>query len=134
MKFQQPQREDIGFQISPMVDVIFQLLVFFLLASTLASYQEYVKNLPVSTECKELSEKQLEVIVNVTEDGKIILGRTQYTPESLKSHLLSFGDPAKISIYIRGDKRVAWDEIRKVVKACAEVGISNMFFGTYSSK
>jgi len=134
MQFGKIIRRDVGFQIAPMADIIFQLLIFFMLVTVVKESAEYVQNLPRATEGKEILGRVGQVTINITEDGEIIVGRTIYQILSLQGYLESLGEPSLLSVYIRGDKEVLWDKIREVIKACAEIGIADISFGVYQKE
>jgi len=135
MKFDETQqRGDVGFQIAPLADIVFLLLIFFMLVTTVKQSAEYVQNLPRATEGKEILGKAGEVTVNITQDGEIIIGQTLYQISTLQGYLESLGEPSLLNVYLRGDKEVVWDEINDVIKACAEIGIANISFGVYQKQ
>lgn len=131
MDFGETPRRGIGLQVAPMADIIFQLLIFFMLVTVVKQSVEYVQNLPRATEGKDVLGKTGQVTINITENGEIIVGQTLHQIPTLQGYLQSLGDPSLLSVYLRGDKEVGWDKVREVIKACAEIGIADIAFGVY---
>lgn len=132
MEFAQITRRDTGFQIAPMADMIFLLLIFFMLATILKSAQEVVKDLPVATYGQEIYGRPIQVIVNVKKEGDIVIRKTIYPLSALPGYLQSVcADTSKVAIYVRGDRKVEWDKIREIIKVCAGLGIRDVSFGVY---
>lgn len=131
MKFSETPRRDIGLQVAPIADVVFLLLIFFMLVTTVKQSAEYVQDLPRATEGKEILGRAGEVTVNIAQAGEIIIGETIYQISTLQGYLESLGEPSLLYVYLRGDKEAEWDRIRDVIKACAEIGIANISFGVY---
>ncbi|MDO9575234.1 MAG: biopolymer transporter ExbD [bacterium] len=134
MKFDETQQKDVEFQVAPLADIVFLLLIFFMLVTTVKQSAECVKNLPRATEGKEILGKAGEVTINITQDGEIIIGRTIHQISTLKGYLESLVEPSLLNVYLRGDKEVVWGEINDVIKACAEIGIANISFGVYQKQ
>jgi len=135
MKFDETQqKEEVGFQIAPLADIVFLLLIFFMLVTTVKQSAEHVQNLPRATEGKEILGKAGEVTINITQDGEIIIGQTIHQISTLQGYLENLGEPSLLNVYLRGDKEVVWDEINDVIKACAEIGIANISFGVYQKQ
>lgn len=131
MEFGETPETSVGFQIAPMIDIVFLLLIFFMLATVVKQAQEYVQALPRATEGEQILGKAGRVTINITKDGKIIVGRTMYELPTLQTHLGNLGETSRLSIYLRGDKEVAWKKVRDVIKACARIGIGDISFGVY---
>lgn len=131
MEFGEEEETSVGFQIMPMVDIIFLLLIFFMLVTVLKQSAEYVQDLPKATEGEQILGKSGQVSVNITEDGRIVVGHTIYEIPGFQAYLMNVGEPSRLSVYIRGDRKVAWKEIMKTIKACAQIGIGDISFGVY---
>ena len=134
MNFGETPKRGIGLQVAPLADIIFQLLIFFMLVTVIKQSTEYVQNLPKATEGKDVLGKTGQVSVNITEKGEIIIGETVHQIPTLQGYLQSLGEPSLLSVYLRGDKEVAWDKVREVIKACAEIGIADIAFGVFKKE
>lgn len=121
-----------GFQIAPMVDIVFLLLIFFLVTWNFARYEtELDIVVPSAKEGKETRRSMGEVILNVRADGSIVLNRRVMEPEELKSALTRIGQmyPDQ-AVVLRGDENVDYKHIVRVLDICRAANIWNVAFAT----
>ncbi len=128
---------DLGFQIAPMVDVVFVLLLFFM-ASAGQQIQEMELgiNLPSGAKSSE-GTRTTPIIIDITPDGQVSMNNTVYgTPtnknltelkEWFKATLGEFGkdDP----VIIRPSPETRQERIVDVLNACAAGRVKNLTFG-----
>src|SRR6478752_6072547 len=118
---------DVGFNMTPMIDVVFQLIIFFLLSSHLAK-QETQLPLPLPTADSgqpSPSDDRPRLTVNVLADGTLLVANRSVSSPDLASLLAerraSHGD--QLEIRIRGDRSVAYRHVEPVMFACVRAGI-----------
>ncbi len=70
MEFKKVRRGDPRMDITPLIDVVLLLVIFFMLTTTFIGAPAIKVKLPTSS-AKEISREQKEVKVTVTEDGKL---------------------------------------------------------------
>ena len=77
-----PEVENDGFDMTPMIDCTFQLIIFFMLVTDMAAAQIEKLNLPYANKAiKEKFEDTTTLLMNVMKDGTIrIGGKTYYNP------------------------------------------------------
>ncbi|TAH39546.1 MAG: biopolymer transporter ExbD [Planctomycetota bacterium] len=132
MRMPEPPDEDPGFNLTPMIDVVFQLLIFFMLATT---YQDPEKEmeieLPVAQSGNEQKKEPEELIINVFQDGRVSL-QGQVLDETALSNALknaALRDP-DTQVTIRGDRLVHHENVVHVMDACQVAGLQNLAVGT----
>lgn len=123
--------DDIGFQLTPLIDCVFLLLIFFLVATT---YQDPERELDVELPPAESgSEREAleEIVLNVFRDGRVALHGREVDGDGLRSELerAAAHDPLT-PVTIRGDARAEHARIVAVMDACALAGLSNLSVGT----
>ncbi len=121
-----------GFQIAPMVDIVFLLLIFFLVTWNFARYEtELDVVVPTAREGKETRRAMGEVILNVKADGSIVLNRRVLSPEELQSALSRISElyPDQ-AVVLRGDENVEYKSIVEVLDVCRAAKIWNVAFAT----
>lgn len=127
---------DIGFQIAPMVDVVFVLMLFFM-ASAGAQIVENELNisLPSGAAASPSSTTKTPIMIDISADGQVVGNNTSFgttTDRSLTSlrdwlkATQSFGseDP----VIIRPNSDTKHERIIDVLNACAAAGIKNLTF------
>ena len=118
-----------------MIDMVFLLLVFFMCVSSLARLEKGVEvELPQSHESEVPSEVSDRGIVSVEGDGSVYLGGKRVGLEVLKTRLGgAIETNPRLQIVVRADGTTPFLEIRKVLKACAEVGAYEVIYATYEA-
>ena len=133
MKFQsQFGSERTGIQLAPMIDVVFLLLIFFIVLWNYARFETEIDISVPAASAGENPERTIgEIVVNVKKEGGIIIEgieRTELeTLEMFKSIVAAYPDQALI---LRGDKAASFDHIVKVLNLCKEANIWNISFAT----
>ncbi len=134
MKFNAKIPEPIGFQLAPMLDVVFLLLIFFVVTQKFILNEQDLKvkvpTAPKSTE--EASRAIDEMIVNAREeDGElfITIDRERYSLEDLgrlmrRQVSLNPNQPVRI----RGDAGMTWQRMADVISTCSQAGVWNISF------
>ena len=126
---------EVGFNMTPMIDVVFQLIIFFLVSSHLAK-QEVQFKLPLPEAKTGLKDKPTEkprLTVNVLADGTLLLAGRQVTAEELRSRLaerqMDLGKD--VEVRIRGDRSTAYKHVEPVMLSCARAGIWNVSYSVF---
>lgn len=130
-----PQPEE-DFQMAPMIDMVFLLLVFFMCVSTLAKSEKAVEvELPESHASEVPDDVSDRGLVSVKENGTLFLGSVEVKLEELKARIgAAIKKNPELRITVRADKTTAFAEIKKVLKACAEVGAYEVIYATYEAR
>jgi biopolymer transport protein ExbD len=126
------------FQMAPMIDMVFLLLVFFMVVSNVAQADKSVPlNLPESARAKvpeDLTGRGRISLAHNPESGQtqIYIASDALTLEQMRSTIEAAlkRDP-ELRIMVRADKTVPYREIKEVLKACAEVGAYEIIYATY---
>ena len=124
--------EPAGFQIAPMVDIVFLLLIFFLVTWNFARYEtELDVKVPTAKEGKESRRSVGEVIINVKNDGSIVINRKTVTAEELGGTLRQISElyPDQ-AVVLRGDQSADYRHIVAVLDICRAANIWNVAFAT----
>ncbi|MFP4351206.1 MAG: ExbD/TolR family protein [Puniceicoccaceae bacterium] len=129
----QPEPEE--FQMAPMIDMVFLLLVFFMTVSNLAQAQKRVKlDLPESRQADVPEDLSDRTAVSVKPDGSLFWGATEISIEALGARLETLlADEPDLRVQVRADQATPFAEVRKVLKACAEAGAYDVIYSTYQS-
>lgn len=129
---------DVGFQIAPMVDVVFVLLLFFMAsAGSQIIAKELTINLPSGRAPTQPGPPPTPIIIDIFPDGKVQMNNRVYdTPNSkdlpelrawLKDTINKFGD--KDPVIIRPDPKTKHERIIDVLNSAAFAGVTKLTFG-----
>lgn len=120
-----------AFDMTPMIDVTFQLIIFFMLVMDMSSSQFQPLKQPSARHAVKLVEPD-EVVVSVTADGRLnVFGKTvgdDALEAMLEAHRRSRrGD---FPILVRADKSAPFEALQKVMMMTQRVGgVSRLRFG-----
>ena len=103
---QRQRRPSIRMELSPLIDCIFQLLIFFMLSSTFLTPAIQL-TLPSAT--AGTSQNELEIIITLSKEGDVYLNNTKTSLISLKSELQRMlTESNHKSVTIRGDHNMPY--------------------------
>ena len=125
----------VTFNMTPMIDVVFLLIIFFLVSSHLAK-QEAQMELPLPVARSGSTPDDLEnrrVTVNVRENGHLLLAGKPIRPSQLQQRLQDAAGVAggELEVRIRSDRNVAYGKVEPILIACARAGIWDVTFAVY---
>ena len=129
MKFKRHTKLEHGLEqidIAPLVDVIFQLLIFFMLSSSFTFQSGINVKLPKAVTSDIIKEENFIVII--TSENIIYLNSEVITLKELKKSLESSGN--KRPILIKADKRASVGRIVDVWDLCRNLGIERINIAT----
>jgi biopolymer transport protein ExbD len=129
-------------QIAPLIDVVFLLLIYFMVSARLKRPEADLSlALPGSVAVSAQMEIPDEQIIEVLADGSIVLNNKVYASQDksdlagLEYTLLRYAQASKLSrtkamITIAADDDSVHERVVDVLNACAGAGIENVTFGT----
>ncbi len=106
----------------PLNDILFILLMFFLMISTLANPNVIKMSVP---RAKSDTKTKQSVVVSVSKSKDIFIGAKKIFPDSLESALRKYiheGDSIKPAIVINADSSAQWGEVIKIMKVARRLG------------
>jgi biopolymer transport protein ExbD len=127
---------DMGFQIAPMVDVVFVLMLFFMAsAGSQVVENELNISLPSGATASKSDAAKTPIIIDISPEGQVVANNQSFgspTDKSLNTlrdwlkATQSFGgeDP----VIIRPNSETRHERIVDVLNACAAAGIKNLTF------
>lgn len=133
MKFRCNIPDPIGFQLAPMLDVVFLLLVFFIVTQTFSLTEQDLKvKVPSAAQPEQNDSRAInEIILNIRKDGTIIINREAYSPAQLETKLHSIAKLAKNQpVRVRADAETLYQSVIDVIDICKKAGIWNISFST----
>lgn len=124
--------EEFTLNLTPMIDVVFLLLIFFMVATTFLDPEREIEiELPTADSATVIDHELDELVVNVFEDGSVTLSGRSVGHAELSTALQRAArkDPTT-PVTIRGDRRVSHESVVRVLDACGLAGLSNLSVGT----
>ena len=134
------RRRPLGFNLTPMSDVVFLLIIFFLVSSHLVKQEAQMPlKLPHADSGPTAKDDEGErIIINVLPDGRILLAGSAVSREQLQARLAAQyetyrqqEDRDDLEVRIRSDRSVKYEHVEPILLACARSGIWNVTFAVY---
>jgi biopolymer transport protein ExbD len=129
------RRAGVQINMTPMIDVTFLLIIFFLLSSHLAQQETQLElDLPLASSGRHAAESERpRLSVNVRTDGGVMLGSTQAKPGEMERRLQIERQRlgSDLEVRVRADRSVPFRAVEPVLLACAEAGIWNVTFAVF---
>ena len=113
--------------ITPLIDVVFLLLIFFLVATKFDEEESALDiQLPQATESTPIWSQPQSLIININRKGEYFVSGKNISTEELKNLLeTSWKNPlADSSVIIRGDERAPFGVIVKAANLCQELKLN----------
>jgi biopolymer transport protein ExbD len=114
---------------TPMVDVILCLLIFFMAATRLYDWDEneFVVNVPEVSDAAPLTAAPDDLVLTVTRPGAIMVGEKNYNLDGLAALLREArGQYVNQGVVIRGEASLTYQALADVLSACDAAGIRNV--------
>ncbi len=106
----------------PLNDILFILLMFFLMISTLANPNVIKMSVP---KAKSDTKTKQSVVVSVDKQKNFYVGAKKIIPDSLESALRKYineGDSIKPAVVINADSSAQWGEVVRIMKVARRLG------------
>ena len=132
-----------SFQLAPMIDIVFLLLIFFLVTYQITEQEKDTRvSVPTSTQGSQEARVSNEIVVNLTKDGIITINNEVYTKDQLREMLERIMENAKIAgqdqadqqpVRIRCDADGTNQVLFEVMDEIQKAGIWNIRFANRAS-
>ncbi len=133
MNFSTRPRDDVDINLTPLIDVVFLLLIFFMVTTTFIRQSDLKIDLPqASAEPKPQPEKMLELIIDASGrfyvDGRGVINNR---PETLIAALRkALNGRRDLPMTIRADARTPHQSVVTALDSAARIGLSRISIAT----
>jgi biopolymer transport protein ExbD len=127
--------DDTGINMTPMIDVVFLLLIFFLAATTFAREEvELDLRLPTAKSGSQ-GRGDEQLVINVFADGRIAVAGREVPLEALRQKLqAAVARDAEQSVLVRGDQDARFGVGMQVLDACRLAKVKKVDFAALPAK
>ena len=130
MAFLRKKRETPRVDLTSMVDVVFLLLIFFMISTTFVEAPGITVKLPESSSQQRKQESE-EVKVYLSRDGVISLGKEQIEQEELRRRLRAYGDRAAGTTFLLlADEEALHGKVVALMDMAKESGFEKLAIAT----
>ena len=127
-----------GANMTPLIDVVFLLIIFFLVSSQLARQEANIElELPeASTGSAPPEVESRRITITVRGDGSMSIGGVDIPIDKISSRLQDAVNlkGEDVEVRIRASRDLPYSEAEKLMLACARQGIWNVTYAVYQRK
>lgn len=137
MNFRGKYKPDpLGFQLAPMIDIVFLLLCFFVTSQVFTQWEAEIDVILPSAQTSNIGQRLPgEIIINILQNGDVVVNGKKLGDAELASLLkrlveLFPGQP----VLLRADTRTAYGHVIRVLDLCRRFNIWNISFATVQTE
>ena len=133
MKFRRQQREELEINLTPLIDVVFLLLIFFMVSTTFTRETQLTIDLPEAQgQVKETVDDQIEILVdesgNYRINGEALVDKRMRTLQAA-IYKISAGDTT-MPMTISADAQAAHEDVVQAMDAAGQMGFVRLSITT----
>ncbi|MBO7708436.1 MAG: biopolymer transporter ExbD [Thermoguttaceae bacterium] len=132
MKIPASRRAAVKANLTPMIDVVFLLIIFFVVSGSMTRQEEaHPVPLPTAAGGEETESRQTgKLVITVGEDGAIFVGSQVVPLDELKERLQREKEASALplEVRVRADRSLSWSQAEPILLLCAEAGIGDLSF------
>ncbi|MGF1655708.1 MAG: ExbD/TolR family protein [Verrucomicrobiales bacterium] len=133
MKVKKRNEDAVSFQLAPMIDMTFLLLVFFMVTTRIS--KETLKmdiKLPIASSAEIPTDVSNRDIINIDGDGNYFLGDRQVDKKEVSEYLKRrFEVNPPLQLYVRADLATPGRQMKEIMRLAAEAGAINVIFASH---
>lgn len=119
--------EQPSLNLTPMIDIVFLLIIFFMVGTKFTELEKQLTlEVPEVTDAGTLSPAPQKRVINVFKDGRITLDRQDVTlPELIAQLEVARGEYTELGVIVRGDAESSLQNVAAALDACRQAGITD---------
>ncbi|WP_252176213.1 biopolymer transporter ExbD [Endozoicomonas sp. 4G] len=134
MKFRRQSREEVSLNLTPLIDVVFLLLIFFMVSTTFTKETQLAIDLPEASGEQREPVKKTQVEITISREGHYAVnGRSLVNSrlDTLKNALakVSEGD-SNLPLTITADAKTPYQSVVTAMDAAGQLGFANLSMTT----
>lgn len=120
--------EQPGLNLTPMIDIVFLLIIFFMVGTKFSELERKIGlHVPAVANNGALSAEPEKKLVNVYRDGRVELDSQEVSLDELTRRLTAARQQyPRIGVMVRGDADSRYQTVANVLGACSQAGIAKM--------
>ncbi len=131
MKMSSLSDEAARFDMTPMMDIVFQLIAFFMIVATYVTREKVAVELPLAVNAAIAENQQGRLMISLADDGQIWAGSQPVTLDELAMQVRAWrADKGEAKIVIRADRSNTYGLVKQVMKVCRDAGLADIIFSS----
>jgi biopolymer transport protein ExbD len=134
-----PERSDerVDVNLTPLIDVVFLLLIFFMVSTTFDRHAKLKVELPEAS-AKQTQQQQQSIVLSIDAKGNYFINDRQLINtrlETLKTALQkTLGDEKDIPLVLRADAKTPHQAVVRAMDAASQLGLTRLSIATIESQ
>ena len=133
MNLQPNRREDPDVNLTPLIDVVFLLLIFFMVSTTFERENEISLELPEASG-KQVENQRVPVEISIDAKGRYFINKVEVVNTELETLMQAIkkaaGDEEKPRVLLSADKATPHQAVITAMDAARQLGFVNLTFAT----
>jgi len=150
MKLRSPEEPEANVDMTPMIDCVFLLLIFFMVSATMSKVDQTPEvKLPIAPKAAIPEDLRARGVVNIVPIGTpipsgggatsedrpfIVYGQLMDEAALVDAITEKKKEEPELRVYMRVDRDAEFKIVKRAIRACAHAGIFDIIFGTFQSK
>jgi biopolymer transport protein ExbD len=119
---------------APMIDVVFLLIIFFMVAADMNQQERVPVAIPLASNAERPLDPSGRGTITVKANGDIFAGSQPVTTEQLSDLArLRLKENPNFKLFLRADRKTPHEYIREVMRVAAEAGVVDIIFASHTS-
>ncbi|ADZ91240.1 ExbD/TolR family protein [Marinomonas mediterranea] len=128
MKFRRQKIEDVQINLTPLIDVVFLLLIFFMVSTTFKQSTELTIDLPSASSDAPSLNAQDPIEITITSDGQYVINGQTLVNEQVSTLVQGIKETANektddMPLVITADAQAPYELVLRVYDAASQLGI-----------
>ena len=133
MNLKPDRRDDIDLNLTPLIDVVFLLLIFFMVSTTFEKTSKLKIDLPEASS-QATPQPDKKIVIGIDTKGRYYINDRQLVNTQLKTLKIALlkiaGDNKDIPIVLRADAKTPHQSVVTAMDAASQVGLTRMSIST----
>ncbi|MCW8935728.1 MAG: biopolymer transporter ExbD [Gammaproteobacteria bacterium] len=133
MNLKPDRRDEIDLNLTPLIDVVFLLLIFFMVSTTFEKTSKLKVDLPEASN-KATQQDNKKIVIGIDVKGRYYVNERQLVNTQLKTLKLALlkiaGDDKDIPIVLRADAKTPHQSVVTAMDAASQVGLTRLSIST----
>jgi biopolymer transport protein ExbD len=126
MRFRKEEEENFGMDMTPMIDVVFLLLIFFMVSTVFVDFNRQMDLALPTSKSSTVDETPKSLEIEMTADKQIFFDGKKATLNSIEKLLGQSTPEQKKTAIIRADKNLPYGDVIKLMGILQSAGVSDI--------
>ena len=137
MNLKPDRRDDIELNVTPLIDVVFLLLIFFMVSTTFDKQARLKIDLPEASATAQKQDSD-SIVIGIDAKGRFFVNDRQLVNSQLQTLKLALtktvGDQKDVSIILRADAQTPHQAVVTAMDAASQLGLTRLSIATLEQK